>query len=489
MGLNQQKYSILYVVFATLETTLFGGLFLGWSDLVYILKGEGVYQNLCIGNDSSHQELSNLSDQNVIINSKKIIEQDCIAREEMFSYVFSMDSGCLDICIAIQCLFNLRFGTRKTRIITHVQFICGAIMIAFTSKEIPGLIFPGLLLIGLSGNFHMITNCQFAFLFPMNSFVVTGVLSSAFASSAGVVQIVKIAYESGVSHQVSFVVIIAVYSLSFINTFFFLPKMFILGPTEDKLTDKPKEYGTITIDVTNNNTQKHNPSHKQSSSDESTNESKQSLKTFVFSATYITHIIWYSLISLRYYFYFNIFNLKLEHIFENDKDKASYYTIIFPYVQMTGFLISPLAGSLYAKTKQKYSKCESELHRRLMPNVLPILTTSLLCMLVAALDLFDSEWLLYVNFFVFSVFRAFFFTVGIGFLNDFCPPKYFGPLYGVMSLFSGSFLWLQYGFFKWVENAGLLQVHQAMLAITSLSLVHPLSQWIRVYCSEIYQVS
>ena len=476
MAQESQKHRFLYVIFATVETILFGGIFFGWSVMVFIMKDEGVFENLCPVEISSEQET--LPIKKVSVNSTEFSRQNCMARDDMFSLVFSVDSSLLYICIAIQGLFNFKFGTRKTRILAHVQFICGALMIGFTSIGLPWLIFPGLLLIGISGYFHMLTNIQFSYLFPRNSVIVVGILNGAIDSSGGVPQIVKLGYEAGISRQISFFIIIAVYLISFINTFLFLPKMFINIPFDDTQREKKKEIGVFTTVVLNNTT-KNNTSPKHSSVD-TVKKPKVSLKTFVLSTNYITHVIWFSMLILRYLFYINTFNLNLEQMFEQNKDQVSHYTSAFSYFLMTSCLISPLAGFLYAKSKQRYIKCESDLRRLLMPNILPMITTSLLCIITSVLVLLDLEWTLYVNFFMFAIFRAFFFTCATGYLTALYPPKYMSPLYGGMTLVAGTFALLQYALFQWVEKAGLMQVNQVMLVIPTLSLVHPISQLIIV---------
>ena len=41
------KFRVLYAAWAFLEVIAFGGLIYGWGSLVYILKDEGIYMELC----------------------------------------------------------------------------------------------------------------------------------------------------------------------------------------------------------------------------------------------------------------------------------------------------------------------------------------------------------------------------------------------------------------------------------------------------------
>ena len=41
------RFRILYAAFAFFEVITFGGLIYGWGSLVYILKDEGLYMELC----------------------------------------------------------------------------------------------------------------------------------------------------------------------------------------------------------------------------------------------------------------------------------------------------------------------------------------------------------------------------------------------------------------------------------------------------------
>ncbi|KAK3739276.1 hypothetical protein RRG08_050481 [Elysia crispata] len=54
----------LYAVWAFLEIAGFGGVIFGWGSLVFVLKEENLYGNLCgngTGNDSSAKHSDNLS--------------------------------------------------------------------------------------------------------------------------------------------------------------------------------------------------------------------------------------------------------------------------------------------------------------------------------------------------------------------------------------------------------------------------------------------
>ena len=476
---------LLYAVFSILETLLFGGLFFGWGVLVYILKDEGIFENLCPIDRHLHNETldsdSPKSTQNHTFGSST---QECAERDAMFSLVFTVDSTLLNVLMAIQGLFNFHYGTEKTRILSHVQFICGTLMIAFTSTSVPWLIFPGLLLMGLAGYFHLLTNLQFSSLFSKGRFIVFGLLNGAFDSSLSVLQLIKFGHETGVSRQQSFIIYTTCYLLTLINTFCFLPKMFI-----SKI--EHKEITTVCQSEDQQNNEQNPPlPGRLSSKDKSdkTNHS-QSLKRYLCSSTYITHLIWYSILLLQYLFYINTFNIMLERIFDDNEDKVSHYTSSFAYFQIAGCVNSTLAGVLYMKTTQRFAKCNSELRRKLMPNVAPMIVTTLVSMLLTVSVMLGTEWSLYISFYIISVFRAFFFTLSSGFVSALYPPRFFTMLHGVMTLIGGAFSLLQYALVQWVEEGGLLRVNIAMITFTVLSLVHPASLWFKVWRhEEIYQL-
>lgn len=50
--LDSGRLRFLYVTWAVLETMLFGGLMNGWASLVFILKEDGMYRDLCENNNS-----------------------------------------------------------------------------------------------------------------------------------------------------------------------------------------------------------------------------------------------------------------------------------------------------------------------------------------------------------------------------------------------------------------------------------------------------
>ena len=47
MAPGNPKLRVLYAIWAFLECICFGGLIYGWGSLVYVLKDEGLYSDLC----------------------------------------------------------------------------------------------------------------------------------------------------------------------------------------------------------------------------------------------------------------------------------------------------------------------------------------------------------------------------------------------------------------------------------------------------------
>uniref|UniRef100_A0A2C9KFV9 Major facilitator superfamily (MFS) profile domain-containing protein n=1 Tax=Biomphalaria glabrata TaxID=6526 RepID=A0A2C9KFV9_BIOGL len=108
----------LYVVWAALENVGFGGLVYGWGSLVYVLRDEGLYLDLC----------ENLTDVNPEFRNET--NKDCHARSSKLELVYTFASVSVGLGSFVLGQVNLKWGTRTSRIIASLVFMIGAFMIA-----------------------------------------------------------------------------------------------------------------------------------------------------------------------------------------------------------------------------------------------------------------------------------------------------------------------------------------------------------------------
>ncbi|XP_071099110.1 uncharacterized protein [Haliotis cracherodii] len=204
---------------AFLETFLLAGYKAGWASLVYVLKKEGIYRSLCHGSSQRYKYMpihANMTYRRyfgVVDNTTYgqygnfTLEGTKILQDE--------DTGCADQ----DAMFELCVSISNT----------------------PWLMFIGYMALGNGGMGILQTNNQVSYMFAKGGPTVIGLICGAFDASAAVMLGVKLAYDHGVSLQMSFIVIGCLNMLVVISTFSFLPKKFIKNTQTDSTTGADHE--------------------------------------------------------------------------------------------------------------------------------------------------------------------------------------------------------------------------------------------------------
>ncbi|XP_048248236.1 equilibrative nucleobase transporter 1-like [Haliotis rufescens] len=499
----------LYVVWAFVETMLFGGLIYGWSSLVFILKAKFVYQDLCsesqvAGPDNKTSNMLRLSitssplDNSTPIyimlppdqNNNTIVAAGCEAQDSMLNLVFTVASTLFCAGCAAMGHINFKFGTRVTRVLSMLTFVAGTLMIAFVSQDIPWLIFPGLTLVGVGGIPLLVTNTQIANLFSRGSSTIIGLLCGAFDISAAVQLVIKIAFERGFSLRNSYLIVTGLHSMVIVSTFFFLPRGFITKPEERPpqeqvtytvedgeapsvvLLEKAEEAGVVIVDGKQ-------PLKEESKAPLTSPPKLPTLFSCILSSSFILHVLWLSILQLRFYYFLSSLNPILNDVLHGDMAQVSYYTNVSMYMMLAGIVTSPFAGVVYDWQKGFFNNSRSKLRRDLMPSVMPLMTGTVLGLLVTVFCMIPAKQVLYLTFITVVFFRSFLYCMGAAFMGAVFPSEYFGLLYGLMIIAGGIFSFIQYGLFKWAEQSGYFQVNIFFLVLVSVSFIHPVFQWIR----------
>lgn len=132
-----KKY--LIATWAIAETLLFGGLLYGWFTLVFVLKEEGIYADLCppktklnisqlLYNETETEigfeavVIGNFSQDNSTYLNHDLKPKDpvskCDAQDDKFALAFTIGSVMFCVSSAVLGHINYKFGTRITRIIS-----------------------------------------------------------------------------------------------------------------------------------------------------------------------------------------------------------------------------------------------------------------------------------------------------------------------------------------------------------------------------------
>ncbi|XP_012942739.1 solute carrier family 43 member 3 [Aplysia californica] len=331
--LQQSKgFKIFITIWCFFENILFAGLRAGWPALVYVLKQEGIYQDLCMpptavsgGGENvllhnktnsaqtnakiqasvsakrGQYETSTVGSNNTLISTvlysvfnqsalghsegfpprsvdDAIVEivtpmtqhmpsfgQEmlsvnqtadynstwlnpnvnstligCMEQDAVFNQCFTVASATMSLSALMYGQLNYKFGIRAPRVLSVFIFVMGALCIAFLDQDTPWLVFPGLLLLSSGGMALYLTNNQVSYMFSSGGAAVVGLLCGALEASSFVMTLVKIAYEQGVSLQLSFLVLGGLYVSTMVSTFFFLPRHFISNSKDDSKTTVEK---------------------------------------------------------------------------------------------------------------------------------------------------------------------------------------------------------------------------------------------------------
>ncbi|XP_067672137.1 equilibrative nucleobase transporter 1-like [Haliotis asinina] len=515
MTSGQHRLRFLYVVWAIVETMLFGGLIYGWSSLVFVLKAKFLYQDLC--SESKMAEPDNKTSNMLRLTitsspfdnstpiyimlptdernqSSNTAAPGCEAQDSMLNLVFTVASTLFCAGCAAMGHINFKFGTRVTRVLSMIIFVTGTLMIAFVSQDVPWLIFPGLTLVGIGGIPLLVTNTQIANLFSRGSSTIIGLLCGAFDISAAVQLVIKIAFEKGFSLRHSYLVLTGLHSMVIVSTFFFLPKGFISKPEDNPpqeqvtyrvedgeapsvvLLDKEEEAGVVIADG------KKQPLKEESKTPLTPPPSPSKLPSLfscILSSSFLPHVIWLSILQLRFYYFLSSLNPILNNVLDGDQAQVSFYTNMSMYMMLAGIVTSPFAGIVYDWQKGIFNNSRSKLRRDLMPSVMPLMTGTILGLLVTVFCMIPAKEVLYLTFITVVFCRSFLYCMGASFIGAVFPSEYFGLLYGLMIISAGIFSFIQYGLFKWAEQAGYFQVNIFFLVLVSLSFIHPVFQWIR----------
>ncbi|CAL1540310.1 unnamed protein product [Lymnaea stagnalis] len=469
-GPGHPKLRFFYVVWGFLECIGYGGLVLGWSSFVYVLKDEGLYMDLCGNLTDSLQndtQIKNATEQ----------KDSCPDRDSRLELVFTIGSSSIGVGSFVLGQINFRFGTRVMRIVAAIVFMAGSLLTAFTTNETPWLIFPGMVLLAFGGIVYIMSNVQISHLFPVGGTAVVGLLSGAFDSSAGVQVMVKLGYEGGVSRKTSYLILAFTHVLTFISTFFFLPKDFIHhAPASEELNIELelKDTDAKKYQITVENQERREEIPEVHGKDAEGNF--RSLLKMIFSKTYLLHVFWFSVLQLRFYYILGSMNKALEKQLDS-KSEVSHYTNILLYILMGGVFASPLIGFFVELNVKIFRKSSTPFGRDVMPTILPLTLTILLGITLSVLILMEDSSLLYVSFVILLLFRSFLYTVMTGYITRVFPSAYFGSLLGLCILAAGVIGLLQHALFEWAELRNTREVNIFLIVLVCTSFVHPAWQW------------
>ncbi|XP_059410427.1 solute carrier family 43 member 3a isoform X2 [Carassius carassius] len=447
-----------------LECLCFAGVVFGWASLVFVLKTDGYFSDLCINATDASGEVST----------------DCSLQDEDFSLVFTVASFMNNFLTLPNGFFYDHFGTMATRFLAIFLYTTGTLIVALSNK---GILF-------------LMTNMQVGNLFGSRRSTIITVYNGAFDSSSVIFLIIKVLYERGVSLRSSFLFLSACNLIHLLRTLFLMPKSHIPYPIPDDY-----KYGMSCAKSHSYNVEQYEAERDPSSdrgrgvADEpletdtlqlTDNSEKDSFRSCVLSWFFLWHLIWLSVMQLRHYFFIGTLNPMLNRLANQDPDIVSEYTNAFAFTQLCGVLCAPWNGLLMDRHKRKpLDTGVSEREADLRSSVLSLLLTSLQCLLFSICASIPFLPLQYVTFILQVLNRSFLYGGNAAFISIAFPGRHFGKLYGLAMSLSAVVSLLQYPCFALnkVFGGDPFCVNIILTVLTLLAFIHPV--YVFLHCREL----
>ncbi|XP_033108532.1 solute carrier family 43 member 3-like isoform X2 [Anneissia japonica] len=405
------------------ECLIFGGPTFGWASLVYVLRDRGYFSDLCANATSTQLSDSvingNASDD--YLESRRYptcAEQDAFLQLVFIVGAFGINSSSL----LFGPLYD-KYGSRLTRVMSSIFIMTACLLFAFSSHSTAYLTFIALHLLASGGILLLITSFQVGNLFGSYRSTVMTIHSGAFGSSAIVMLFVKIAYTEGVSMMSCFIFLAGISLIFNVNTFILLPKYKIPWPL-------PENWGksvTVSERLPIEDTQE--MELVQSNSAVTNNGTVQtvswmdveypSLLSCLKSLMFLLFLMWFSILQLTHFFYIGTFNPRLQFLTDDDKDTRPDKRTSLDDLQdfILGILLANFVTAAFNVT--------------MMIPVLP---------------------LQFLTFFLQVMGRAFIYGCLATFISTTFPGRYFGSVYGTISILAACIALFQYPLLKLVQG-------------------------------------
>ncbi|XP_062928160.1 equilibrative nucleobase transporter 1-like [Mobula hypostoma] len=523
------------LTFATglVECLGFSGVIAGWPSLVYVLKEDQYFAELC----ETARNSSRSSAPNDTLG--------CILQEERFTLIFTIATAIKNIAAIVNgCLLDY-CGTMATRFVAISLYTAATLLIAFSTAASAMLLFPGVCFLGVGGLMLLITNIQVGNLFGKNRSTVIALYMGACDSSPVVLELVKLLYEAAFSLRSIFFFMSCLSFLHIIRTIFLMPWTHIPYPlpqgytygatcemcklirffSEERFTDwsrsipgtagagsermqetegltgqERKEEGRTTEDFgeKSEETEVGGRSRTKSQRDlgnrhgtgygntrpngikglvaRDNEEQISSFWSCLFSRLWLMHLLWLSLIQLRNLLFIGTLNPTLNLLAGRDPGKVSRYTNAFAFAQLCALFCAPCNGLILDRHKRRGRRLDSVADMQSMVLSLTVTATlSVLFSICAAIPVLEVQYLT----FVIQVFLStFLYGSDAAFIAIAFPPCHFGKLYGTTQALAGLFSLLQYPCFILVKEnlqGNPLYVNIAFIALMTLAFAHPLN--------------
>uniref|UniRef100_A0A9L0IDZ4 Solute carrier family 43 member 3 n=1 Tax=Equus asinus TaxID=9793 RepID=A0A9L0IDZ4_EQUAS len=427
-------------VWGLLECLGFVGVLVAWASLVFVIKTEHYFEELCEPN-------AWLTGNTTLTNFK--------AQDEKFSLIFTLASFMNNFMTFPTGYIFDHFKNTVARLIAIFLYTTATLTIAFTSAESALLLFLAMPMLTVGGILFLITNLQVGNLFGKHRSTIITLYNGAFDSSSAVFLLL---YEQGVSLRASFL-FFSVFSVWHVGcTFLLLPRGHIPYPLPPNYCyglcsgRDSREEEQKTVESKELEGQSEFVSPKEEIPDPGQQKELHSFWSYAFSRRFAWHLMWLSMIQLWHYISIGTLNSLLTTL-----AKVSIYTNVFAITQFFGVLCAPWNGLLMDPLKQRYQKKGSKTGFSasavaLCSTVPSLALTSLLCLGFALCASVPVLPLQYVTFILQVISRSFLYGGNAAFLTLAFPPEHFGKIFGLVMVLSAIVSLLHFPIFTFIKG-------------------------------------
>ncbi|XP_052094379.1 equilibrative nucleobase transporter 1-like [Mytilus californianus] len=492
---------LLFICVAILESLLFAVLYAGWSSYVYILIDYGFYIDLCettklssnlAGNNSVTLMLSRLpkvphnnteslytaiSEQNLSTDSLEnttIHRNACKEQQEQLHLLYSISMVPIFLLSVWWGPLIYKFGVTGPKILSIVLICCGCLFLGFVNQDIPLLIIPGMVCVGVGGICLLVINLQISSLLTIGSGLYVAVLSGACDSSVITFRIVKVFHDYGVPYRYPFIGFVILHIIV-AGSSLMLHRKFDTKPLDDQKPEIAEEINSNNADTLLEKEKGLDDSFERynANQENDTVNKGPTLKDSICSLPTISFLFLMSVFMLNFLYYIGTINSRLQNAVP---DQVSYFTNVLSYIMFSGLVTAFLPGSMAEWQRKLFKDRKVMIQRNLLPNILPLTTVSILGIVLQILSFFPSESTLYIEFVVFTVFRSFLFSSAMLYVVSAYPLRHTNVIFPLGLCTGGTFSLSQYAIFLWYNQSTNAQYQVKIFIILLLvtSLVHPL---------------
>uniref|UniRef100_A0A3Q2KQ63 Solute carrier family 43 member 3 n=1 Tax=Equus caballus TaxID=9796 RepID=A0A3Q2KQ63_HORSE len=437
-----------------LECLGFVGILVAWASLVFVIKTEHYFEELC--------------EPNAWLTGNTTLT-DFKAQDEKFSLIFTLASFMNNFMTFPTGYIFDRFKNTVARLIAIFLYTTATLTIAFTSADESLLLFLAKPMLTVGGILFLITNLdsgwshslQVGNLFGKHRSTFITLYNGASDSSSAVFLVIK-SQTAGPAHWPS--VLRLPYLSPFLRRGEHVP---LVGSSEST----PDEFWEVRIEG------ERGPQSILLSPSEIPDPGQQkelrSFWSYTFSRCFAWHLMWLSMIQLY------VAGLGV-----------SIYTNAFAITQFFGVLCAPWNGLLTDQLKQRYEKKASKtgfsaLAVALCSTVPSLALTSLLCLGFALCASVPVLPLQYVTFILQVISRSFLYGSNCHwnpiYLSPSFPPENFGKIFGLVMALSAIVSLLQFPIFTFIkgplQNQPFYVMNVMLVLVTLLTFMHPFLVW------------